>query len=286
LIVLESNNCYYIKMHRADPDSIQAAPEPLYRMAGAAVQVFDMSLVPWQRTANPGLRLKSVRHDNQLGLFLGQIQFEPMTRSGIHQHQGLATSFVIQGGLTDYHGSVKLHDAGLNFRGATHDAIAYEQTVLVSRLEAPVSYPPNSAVSGIHAGSRYANFANPNPDVPPEVNVPVDSLPRVPTGYSGIERQMIYDYAAQSYCSRFLQLTIKPHTRWQFRTSAPVEFWVRGGNISLNGVEIHANSFVVCQGQVEIDIDCAFGALLLVWAEGPEASFTRLSDKNLFGFSQ
>ena len=55
-------------------------------------------------------------------------------RSGLHQHQGVATSFILQGGLSDYQGAVHLHEVGINYRGSTHDAIAYEPTVLVSKL--------------------------------------------------------------------------------------------------------------------------------------------------------
>jgi hypothetical protein len=257
-------------------------PMQLYRPSLGAVQVFDMNLIDWAPTANPGLFLKSVRHDNVNGLFLGQIQFEPLTYSGLHQHQGLATSFVAQGGLTDYHGSVGLHQAGINLRGATHDAIAYETTVLVSRLEGPVSYPPDSSVSGIHAGSRYAQFVNPDPDAPPEINVTVDGLERCATGYDGVHRQVIYDYAHQINRGRFLQLHIKPQSKVRFRTTAMIEFWVRGGNLQINAKTVTANSFIVCQPNTDLAIDCPFGALLLCWADGPEVDAT--AQKNLFGF--
>ena len=73
---------------------------------------------------------------------------------------GVASSFVVQGGLTDYHGAVRLHQAGINVKGSTHDAIAYEQTVLASRLEGPVLYPPAGEITGVHAGSRYGDFKN------------------------------------------------------------------------------------------------------------------------------
>jgi hypothetical protein len=257
--------------------------EPLYRPAlNAQVHIFDMNRSAWQPTGNPGLLLKPVRHDDSQGLFLGLVKFEPFARSGLHQHQGLATSFVIDGGLTDYHGSIKMHEAGLNFNGATHDAIAYQNTVLVSRLEAPVSYPPNSDISGVHAGSEYKAFENPDPSVPPEINVPVDFLLARPTGYPSVECQLIYDYAGQSSQRRYLQLTVAPHARIEFETSAVTEFWVRGGNIKVNGQEAFANCFIVCEPGAKISMDCQFGALMLVWAEGPEKDYQ--TSKSLFGF--
>ena len=94
------------------------------------VHVFDMTAQPWQATANPGLWLKPVRMDDDKGHFLGLVRFDAFTQSGLHQHQGVATSLVIQGGLTDYHGPIRLHDAGINLAGSTHDAVAYEDTVL------------------------------------------------------------------------------------------------------------------------------------------------------------
>ena len=182
--------------------------QALYSLSSnAEVLVFDMQALPWQQTANPGLWLKPVRHDNDKGLFLGLIKFDAFTRSGMHQHQAVATSFVVNGGLTDHHGPVNLHEAGINIKGSTHDAIAYEPTVLASRLEGPVIYPPSSDISGVHAGSRYEDFRNPNPDIPPEINVPVDGLALHATGHYGVRRQMIFDYAGTGTERRMVQLT-------------------------------------------------------------------------------
>ena len=109
----------------------------------------------------------SVERDESIGLgargeFLGLIAFDPFTRSGLHQHQGIATSFILEGGLSDYLGPVNQHEVGINYRGSTHDAMAYVPTVLVSKLEGPVTYPVDAGVlSGIHAGSRHDSFRNP-----------------------------------------------------------------------------------------------------------------------------
>jgi len=79
-----------------------------------AVHVFDMGHSAWQATANPGLWLKPVRQDDVQGHYPGLVRFDAGTRSGLHQHQGVATSFVVEGGLTDYHGALRLHEAGIN----------------------------------------------------------------------------------------------------------------------------------------------------------------------------
>jgi hypothetical protein len=247
-----------------------------------SVQVIDMQAHAWQTTSNPGLHLKPVRHDDQNGQFLGLVKFDAFTRSGLHQHQGLATSFVIDGGLTDYHGSIKLHEAGINLNGATHDAIAYSETVLVSKLEAPVIYPPDAAISGVHAGSKTQAFTNPAPLEPPEININIDALPKFNTGYAGVTTQTIFDYAPLKQIRRYCQIHIVPQNKLEFAIALRTEFWVRGGNLTVNGLDAHANCFIICEPGAHIKIDSPFGALLLAWAEGRELSDS--AECNLFGF--
>ena len=255
--------------------------------AKAGVQLFDMNKLPWQATANSGLWLKPVRMDNVRGHYLGLVRFDAMASSGLHQHQGVATSFVIQGGLTDYHGSVRLHEAGINTLGSTHDAVAYENTVLVSRLEAPVTYPPASAISGIHAGSRYEDFCNPDPLRPPEVNVPVDQLENVATGVAGVSRQAIFDYSGTGSNHRMVQLKLLPGACVDFLVVQATEFWVRGGNLLVNQQSAQANTFVVCEPGAAVRLAAPFGALVLGWAEGREQPLAGSANaaSDLFGFT-
>jgi hypothetical protein len=251
----------------------------LPEVSGQRVQVFDMARSEWQRTANPGLSLKPVRHDDERGHYLGLVRFDAGTRSGLHQHQGVATSFVIDGGLTDYHGSVELHEAGINMKGSTHDAIAYRSTLLVSRLEAPVTYPPDSEISGVHAGSRHEAIVNDMPDVAPEVNVPVDAIVHEDTHVRGVRRQVIFDYAHTGTERRMAQLTIRPGADFRFEAGALTEFWVRGGLLAVNDDAAHADCFIVCEPGARVRIRSPYGALLIAWAEGRETG-----DGNLFGF--
>lgn len=257
------------------------------------LHVFDAAALPWQDTPDPGLRLKPVRYDDDTGGFLGLVCFAPMARSGLHQHRGVATSFVIDGALTDYQGSVRLHHAGINLHGATHDAIAYQSTLLVSRLEGPVVYPAErSQLSGVHAGSRHADVVNLAPEVPPDINVDVDALLPLQTGVAGVRRQTVYDYAGTGTVRRFVQLSLTPGAvvpAW--RASALTEFWLRGGLLVVNGQALHANSFVVIEPGATVALASPFGALLLAWAEGPEdwldaavATSPRAQRSSLFGF--
>lgn len=247
-------------------------PTPVYRRAlEGRVHVFDATPVPWHDTSNPGLKLKLIRDDDAQGEFLGLVRFEPFTRSGLHQHRGVATSFVLVGGLTDHHGSVRLHEVGINVFGSTHDAMAYEPVVLVSRLEGPVLYPPSDGISGVHAGSRYGEFRNPDPDVPPEINVATDAVTGFATGAPGVMRQTLFDYAGTGSAHRMVQLTLRAETALPaFEASHWTEFWVRGGEVWVNGQRAWANCFVIAEPGARVELSSPFGALLLGWAEGRE----------------
>jgi hypothetical protein len=257
----------------------------------AGVHVFDQGEVPWQDTSEPGLRLKPVRYDNALGHYLGWVGFAPMARSGLHQHRGVATSFVVDGGLTDYHGSLRLHEAGINLCGATHDAVSYQATLLVSRLEGPVIYPrEHGDLSGLHAGSRHDDVVNPAPDVPPDINVAVDALPAHETGISGLRRQTIFDYAGTGSEHRFIQLRWAPGCEVPaWRATARTDFWVRGGRLEVEGRTVLANSFIVVDAGATLRMRAPHGALVLAWAEGPEewlspTASVRSARSSLFGF--
>ena len=256
------------------------------RLVEERVHVFDASAMPWEETARPGLRLKSIRINDERGEFLGQIAFDQFVRSGLHQHQGVATSFILEGGLTDYMGHVNQNEVGINYRGSTHDAISYVPTVLVSKLEGPVTYPPeDKLLSGVHAGSTYQSFRNPDPDVPPEINVAIDRVAAVGTGLPGLTRQPIYDYAGSGTIRRLLQWRLRPETElpaWQ--ASDWVELWIRGGEIVVSGQKAHANCFVVIEPGATVRIDSPFGAIALVWAEGRERWPAGAASGDLFGF--
>jgi hypothetical protein len=259
-------------------------PSVYTRQARERVHVFDATPMPWEDTARPGLTMKTIRIDDDRGEFLGLIRFDRFVRSGVHQHQGVASSFILEGGLTDYHGPVLQHQMGINFRGSTHDAMAYVPSVLVSKLEGPVTYPESERlISGIHAGSSYRDFRNPAPEVAPEINVDVDRVVPIETGIAGMRRQPIYDYAGSGLARRMLQWQLRPETTvpaWQ--ASDWVELWVRGGELVVNDTKAYANCFVVIEPGATVRMAAPFGAIALVWAEGREKVAD--SDANLLGF--
>ena len=254
------------------------------------VHVYDAESLKWQTAGKAGLALKPVREDRDKGRFLGLVGFEPITRSGLHQHLGVATSFIVDGGLTDYQGSVNLHEAGINLKGATHDAVAYRRSLLVSRLEAPVIYPRETGRDyALHTGPRFGEIRNPNPEVPPDINVAVDRLPALPTAIAGVTRKMIFDYALSKGEHRYAQMGMLPGSVTPaFTTRAPLELWVRGGDLRVGGAVAYANCFVIVEAGATVEIASGFGALFHAWSDACIEWIDGAGGKNtlpdLFGF--
>ncbi len=241
--------------------------------AAAGVYVFDSADIAWRDAGKAGVALKTVREDRDAGQFLGMVGFEPMVRSGLHQHQGVASSFFLDGSLTDYSGTAGTNQMGINLKGATHDAIAYQRTLLVARLEAPVTYPHEAGeLHELHTGSRHAEIANEAPDVPPDLNVTVDALPGTALDVPGAMRRTIFDYAGTGSDHRMVQWTLRPGAAWPAcRMGGLTELWVRAGAIAVGGRTAHAGCFVVLEPGAVVQIAAPFGALVLGWAEGPTA---------------
>lgn len=250
------------------------------------VHVYDAEALKWHSVGKAGLALKPVREDREKGHFLGLVAFEPNTRSGLHQHLGVATSFILDGGLTDYQGSIGLHDAGINFKGSTHDAIAYQRSLMVSRLEAPVIYPPGTDRDyALHTGPRFGDFRNPHPELPPDINVAVDRVPALPTSIAGVTRRMIFDYARSKGEHRYVQLGMLPGSATPaFTTRAPLELWLRAGDIRAGGAVAHANCFVIVEPGATIEIASDFGALFHAWSDAPIDWADGAKRADLFGF--
>ena len=137
---------------------------------------------------------------------------------------------------------------GINLAGATHDAIAYRRTLAASRLEGPVIYegPGKAGAPTFHSGAQVARIVNENPEVMPDINIPVDRISSVSTSVAGVARRLIYDYQKVERDGRSVQL--------QFLEAAS-HFW----------------------------IESRFGALVLAWAEAPTTWDDR-SGPDLFSF--
>ena len=248
--------------------------------------VIDAGTMDWEATGKDGLALKTVRDDQSKGHFLGAVGFEPLMRSGLHQHQGVASSYFVRGGITDYSGSSRLRDVGINLKGATHDAIAYDTTLLISKLEGPVTYPEDSGqLHHLHSGAHHGSVINERPDQPPNIYVPTDSMPAFDTGVVGVNRQMLFDYSGVGDNHRMVLWSLAPGSDVPaFQTTAPLEFWVEAGDLSINKAVAHANCFAIMEPGTTVRISSRFGARVFVWIEGPAQPAELPNPDLLFGY--
>jgi len=246
------------------------ATAPRIAKLGSAVGIYDMTAVPWTEAGKKGISQKVVRADHAKGRYLGLIAFDAMTRTGLHQHLGTATSYFLSGSLTDYAGTAVRGQVGINLAGATHDAVAYENCLLCARLEAPVIYPPEDGpVHRLHAGAKHAEIVNASPEVMPDINIAVEALPLQSTALAGIGRRMIFDYSKTADDRRLVQLQILPGTLVPaHRTTDLVEWFVYGGDVKIGDKTALAGSFVTIEPGTEVTVSSQYGALLLAWSEG------------------
>lgn len=226
----------------------------------------------WRGTEKAGMQIAAVRASREEGQFLGYLLFDRFAETGVHQHLGPAFSYFLDGGLSDYQGTAVRGEMGINLEGATHSAIAYSQTLTASRLEAPVIYPSEASTRGevLHTGATPGEIANASPEIMPDINVPLESLPWLATQVAGVQRRMIFDYGETPFARRNVQLRLLPYTRMPpFRTTAPVDLFVIGGDLALNGEREGAGGFFVVEEGALVEMGTEFGALVLAWSEGP-----------------
>jgi anti-sigma factor ChrR (cupin superfamily) len=248
------------------------------------ISVYDFAQMPWKTAGQAGLSMKIVRRDDEKGHFLGLLAFDSLARSGLHQHLGTAISYFLSGGLTDYAGTAVAGQAGINLKGATHDAIAYQPSLLVARLEAPVIYP-QSTTHRLHAGARHADIVNALPNVPPDINITVAQLPHDATHVEGLKRRVVFDYSATEDKRRFAELSLRPGAAIPMhRTSAPVEWFVLAGDVTLNDVDAHSGCCVVIEPDTELRVSSRYGCMLLAWADAPVQWMDGAPRPELYGF--
>jgi hypothetical protein len=249
------------------------------------ISVFDFAQMPWQTAGQAGLSMKIVRRDDERGQFLGLLAFEPLARSGLHQHLGTAISYFLSGGLTDYWGTAVAGEAGINLAGATHDAIAYTPTLLIARLEAPVIYPQTTQ-HRLHAGVRHAEIVNANPKEPPDINIKVSTVPNDPTQIDGLRRKIVFDYSQTIDERRFVELSLLPGTTIPtHRTTDRIEWFVIAGDVHINDVSAHSGCCVVIEPNVDVKVSSRYGCALIAWADAPTVWSGKSAAPELYGFS-
>jgi hypothetical protein len=245
---------------------------------------YDMEALPWRETPRGTAREKAVRRDNTTGLFLGLVTFQPMSRSGLHQHLGTASSYFLAGSLTDHQATTRAGCVGVNLAGATHDAVSYDGCTLVSRLEGPVVVPEPSLA--IHPHAQQAAVRSTHAETPPDITVELDKAVTVATRLPGVVRRPLFDYAGTGDNRRLCHLTLWPGTPPQpIRHTALTDLFVLVGDLQVNGKALHGPAFVIIEPGTVATLSSEYGCALLAWAEGPGLCESS-GDAELYGFSQ
>ena len=246
------------------------------------VYAYDLEALPWRDTPRGTVREKAVRREAETGRFLGLLTFEPLSRSGVHQHQATATSYFVAGSLVDYQGTTREGAIGINLAGATHDAVTYTGCTLVARLEGPVTIPADELA--IHPHADAAVVRNARPGTPPDISIYLEQTVSVATRFAGVVRRPVFDYAGTGTDRRLCGLTLWPRTEGlRIRHTAPTDFFVIAGDLRIGSRVVTGPSFVVVEPGACVELSSDYGCTLLAWAEGPGRSDT-LEDAELYGF--
>jgi hypothetical protein len=246
------------------------------------VHAYDLDALPWRDTPRGTVREKAVRREADSGRFLGLLSFEPMSRSGVHQHLATATSYFLAGSLVDYQGTTSEGSVGINLAGATHDAVTYGGCTLVSRLEGPVVIPTESLA--IHPHADHAKVRNARPGTPPDISVCLERTVAVGTRFAGVTRRPLFDYAGTGTDRRLCALTLWPGCPpVQVRHSALTDFFLMAGDLRLADTTIAGPAFVIIEPGSSVALASEYGCTLLAWAEGPGFD-ERDETAELYGF--
>lgn len=258
--------------------------QQFHQNTGSGVYAYDMVAAPWVETGKQGVRLKPVRASDN-GDFMGLVQFDAMTPTGIHQHHGPATSLMFSGAIADYQQSYGPGTVSVNLEGTTHDAISWEGAFFVSRLEGPVTYLPSGDLAAAHVGGTNAFFTNPAPEVPPAIDFQLMAARQLATSIPRLSRRMLFDYAVAKEDHRYVELTLLPEMSIPtHRVTALTEWIVLAGGATINNTPVNQGAIVVMEPGTEVTIDTRFGCRLLAWADGPIAWSGGETAPDIYGF--
>ncbi len=136
------------------------------------VYIFDTFAAPWAESGLDGVLQKIARSDRERGSSLGLLSFNRTAASGLHQHHGVATNFVLSGSLSDYQDDYPIGTAITNLAGTTHDEISWNGCMFVSRTEGLRWLTLTDA----NQSGGHDLFRNPAPDRPPSLDRPLRSI--------------------------------------------------------------------------------------------------------------
>lgn len=250
------------------------------------IRIARMDDIPWTDSGARRVAQQELRYDTVNGHYFGAAKFMPLARSGIHRHVGPAVSYMVYGALFDHDSEVREGQAYINFSGAVHNVVTYQDSLAITRLDGPVLYPTDE---GIYFRLREAADGSEGIDDTvgrkPNMYITVNDLPDAPTGLPGVTRRMIYDYAGDTWNARFIQLSLAPGGSIpRHRLTARLDAFILAGELSISGQIATSASYATLDADSEIEITSQYGCRVLIWADGPAAWSDGTARPDIYGF--
>ncbi|HVY05657.1 MAG TPA: cupin domain-containing protein [Burkholderiales bacterium] len=96
-----------------------------------ASRYVDMDVLPWRKTAFPGVEVKVLMEDKASGLLTSLTRMAPGAVLPRHEHVEIEQTYVIEGRLVDAEGEVKAGEYVWRPAGSVHVATAPEGALLL-----------------------------------------------------------------------------------------------------------------------------------------------------------
>lgn len=223
--------------------------------------------LPWAPLPQDGTEALVLRTDPRTGAGVSMLRFAEGSTTGLHRHAALATSWFVSGSLLDFQGPAGAGELGVNLPGATHDACARQDTLLLSRLDGPVHPVPLTAE--LRGPDRDDPLTPVRTDVlgPPDVNVLAAAVAWEHTRFPGVARRTLWQ-AGPNRAVALLRLapgtTVPRHLHL-----APLDTYVLRGAVRDDEREYAEGDYAFTGTGTRRSLRSDTGAELLVWADGP-----------------
>lgn len=256
------------------------------------IQIFDALNAPWTPAGEKGVYSKTFRADDLSGDYFGLVKLDPLTRTGLHQHLGVAGAFILQGDMIDQDDTAGPLDTVYNVGGLIHEAVTYEGLTLVSRNRGRTIYAEQGSALFPESGPLKGAFDKALAETAATYVMPAaDALGGACSSSFVSSEKILFDgrglgnLAPPHVC---LLAAFKAGVEKELCVEALLEGFVLGGELGLAAKDEDARrvpggaAFVIAPGSV-FALTCPYGARIVLWSEGVVRSTERPEDR-LFGF--
>lgn len=223
--------------------------------------------MPWVPTGRDGISVKVLRVAAERGGTFTLLRMDRDSTTGLHTHLAPASSYFLTGRLLDFQGIAESGELGVNPTGTTHDALAIEESILVSRLDGPVHGIPMTPE--LRGEDRDDALTPVRTDVlgPPDIQIRSESRPWEATAFDGVLRRTLWQDGPNVAVSILrLEPGAEVPEHLHFR---PLEVYVLQGSVRDGAAEYVAGEYAYTGAGTRRTLRSDAGCALLCWADGP-----------------